>query len=386
MERASHRRSTAIQAELIDGGPSLATFTDPIYDYWVRHIRTGFGVFLAETLAVMAYLAWTPHGSHRRLLWLVAVSWLIVGLASLWSAPWVAANRWRAAYSVAWTVLSAFAVGGMASLDTGFDSPLLVLLFLPLAYAALIFTPRAAALCGLSGLAAATLVTIADTGMGKSEQDALMFFASLTGVALLSVAASVNRTRLEQHEKWLMAAIVEMAEVDGLTGCAVPRVFRRRTEQETARSTRNDRPLSLLMIDVDKFKSVNDTFGHPVGDRVLATVGAVLRSNTRSFDLAGRLGGDEFAVLAPDTDPSSAVALAERIRGDLARSAEVPVTLSIGISRIDQSEPTTERLLSDADLALYEVKRAGGDAVGIQHPGIVAPLLLRDKEGRGVAP
>jgi diguanylate cyclase (GGDEF)-like protein len=383
MQRASHSRSTAIQAERIDGGPSPAAVTDPIHDYWVSHIRTGFGVFLAETLAVMAYLAWTPHGPHRRILWLVAVLWLIAGLASLWSAPWVASKPWRAAYSVAWTVLSAFAVGGVATLDTGFDSPLLVLLFLPLAYAALIFTPRAAALCGLSGLAAATLVTIADPGFGESEQNALMFFSALTGVALLSVAASVNRTRLEQHEKRLMAAIVEMAEVDELTGCAVPRVFRRRTEQETARSTRNDRPLSLLMIDVDKFKSVNDTCGHPVGDRVLAAVGAVLRSNTRSFDLAGRLGGDEFAILMPDAGPPAAIALAERIRGDLARSAEVPVTLSIGVSGLDQSAPAAEQLLNDADVALYEVKRAGGDAIAVRHPTPSPPP--RPKEGRVVA-
>ena len=351
-------------------GPEAGS--DPHHAFWVAHIRTGFVIFLAETLGVMAYLGATPDGPHRGVLWLVAVAWIVVAMASLWLAPRVAAKPWRATYSVAWTILSAFAVGAVARLDTGFGSPLLLLLFLPLAFAALIFTPRAAALCGLSGVTSAALVAITDPNFRQSIDTTLMFFATLIGVSVLSVAASANRMRLERHEQRLIDTIVEMAEVDGLTGCAVPRVFRRRTDQEVARSSRNDRPLSLLMIDVDKFKSINDTCGHPVGDRVLATIGAVLRSNTRSFDLAGRVGGDEFAVLVPDTSPPAAVMLAERIRRDLARSVEVPVTLSIGVSGLDPSSPTTEQMLTDADRALYAVKRAGGDAVAEWRPHTAA--------------
>ncbi len=360
-------------SELAPGPLGPAVAADPSHEFWVRHLRLGSVIFVGETLVVMAYLGLTPDGPHRAVLWPMVACWLVVGSANLWAAPRVAARPWRATFSVAWTVLSAIAAGAVASLDHGRDSPLLFLLFLPLAWAALAFTPRAAALCAVSGLASAAFVAVTGpTGAGSAD-DFLILLAALGGVAVLSVAASANRARLERHEHQLIAAIVEMAEVDGLTGCAVPRVFRRRTNQEAARSMRNDRPLSLLMIDVDKFKSINDTCGHPVGDRVLAAIGAVLRSNTRSFDLAGRVGGDEFAVLVPDAGPEAAVALADRIRRQLTRSVEVPVTLSIGVSGLDPLSPSVEQLAANADRALYEAKERGGDGVAVWHPDAVAP-------------
>jgi diguanylate cyclase (GGDEF)-like protein len=125
------------------------------------------------------------------------------------------------------------------------------------------------------------------------------------------------------------------------------------------------------MIDVDAFKSVNDTYGHLVGDHVLAAIGAVLRTHVRGFDLVGRLGGDEFAVLLPDTEPTAAVATAERIRRETSTMLDVPVTLSIGVSGLDPSTPTAEHLLDDADFALYQVKRAGRDGVTVRGPGSV---------------
>jgi diguanylate cyclase (GGDEF)-like protein len=217
-------------------------------------------------------------------------------------------------------------------------------------------------------MAATTFLALVGPVAAGSTQDDRMFFAVLLGVSALSVMASANRTRFERQEGRLLAEIIERAEVDGLTGCAIVRVFRRRSNQEIARSARNARPLSLLMVDVDRFKAVNDTCGHPVGDRVLAAIGAVLRSNSRSFDLAGRLGGDEFAVLMPDTDTSAAIALADRIQAELARSVKVPVTVSMGISGLNRSKTTIDQMLSDADEALYEVKRAGGNGVATRHP------------------
>jgi diguanylate cyclase (GGDEF)-like protein len=162
---------------------------------------------------------------------------------------------------------------------------------------------------------------------------------------------------------------------DGLTGCAVHRVFHQRFEEEIARSLRNGHPLSLMMIDVDSFKAVNDTYGHLVGDHVLAAIGQALRQQSRSFDLVGRLGGDEFAVLMPDTEPSAALALAERIRLEAAAGLEVPVTLSIGVSGLDLSEPTVEHMLDDADFSLYQVKGAGRDGVALRYAQATARPL-----------
>lgn len=335
--------------------------------FWLTHMRIGFGIFFLETLVVMAYLGFTPRGPHRPALWIVVSSWLVFAALGLWLAPAVASKPWRATYSVTWTVLSAFAVAWVAILDLGSDSPIVVLLFLPLIYAALMFTPRLAALCGLSALASAALVAMTDGQRAISQERAVMLLAVLTGASVLSVAASINRTRMDRHERWLLATIADLAATDELTGCAVRRVFRQRAEVEVARSRRHDRPLSLMMIDVDRFKAVNDTYGHVVGDHVLAAIGGVLQGNARSSDMVGRLGGDEFALLLPDTEASAAVAVANRIRRDLPGAVEVPVTLSVGVGGLDRSAPTVEQMFDDADLALYEVKRAGRDAVAVRH-------------------
>jgi diguanylate cyclase (GGDEF)-like protein len=343
--------------------------------FWLTHMRIGFSVFLAETLAVMVYLGRTPHGKHRMALWIVVAAWLVFGLLGLYLAPKVAATSWRVGYSVAWTVLSSVAVGIVALLDSGSDSPILLLLFLPLVYAALMFSPAMAALCGVATLAVAEVVTIAGGHPAGSMDRAFMFLAVLAGGTVLSVAASVNRNRIEQHERHLLATIADLAATDGLTGCAVRRVLLQRMDVEIARSLRNQRPLSLLMMDVDQFKSINDLFGHVVGDRVLTAIAGLLRANARSFDLDSRLGGDEFALLLPDTRTAEAIEVAERIRHDLAAVVEVPVTLSIGVSSLDVTRPTIEQMINDADVALYGVKRSGRDAVAVRAP--LGPPLTR---------
>ena len=109
--------------------------------FWLTHMRIGFSVFLAETVAVIFYLWRTPDGNHRFALWVVVAAWLVLAVVGLCLAPKIASTSWRAAYSVTWTVLSSVAVGIVALLDLGSDSPILLLLFLPLVYAALMFSP-----------------------------------------------------------------------------------------------------------------------------------------------------------------------------------------------------------------------------------------------------
>jgi diguanylate cyclase (GGDEF)-like protein len=190
----------------------------------------------------------------------------------------------------------------------------------------------------------------------------------MVGATVLSTVASINRTQREGRERLLSEQVALLAATDGLTRCAVHRVFHRRLEEEIGRSIRADRPLSLLLIDVDDFKAVNDSFGHIVGDHVLAAIGQVLRTQTRSFEMVGRLGGDEFGVLLPDTQPSDAAVVAERLRRKASEAVEVPVTLSIGVSAFDPTTPTAERMLDDADFALYQVKHAGRDGVAVRQP------------------
>jgi diguanylate cyclase (GGDEF)-like protein len=349
--------------------PGADPATDIHRHFWLRHIRTGFGVLLGETLVVMVYLAVTPRGPHRPVLWVVTVSWLICAVISLLFAPYLAARPWRAHFSATWTILSAFAVAGVASLDGGMSSPIIFLLFLPIANAALAFTPLVAAGCGLATLASAGFLEVTDAHARFSDHGSLVLFGVLAGVSALSVAASLNRIERERRERELNEQVALLAATDGLTGCAVRRVFYERLEEEIARSLRNGHSLSLMLIDVDSFKAVNDTFGHLVGDHVLAAIGGALRIHSRSFDVVGRLGGDEFAVLMPDTDASAAATLAERVRLESSAGSEVPVTLSIGVGELDRSIPTAEHIFDDADFALYQVKRGGRDGVALRRCG-----------------
>jgi diguanylate cyclase (GGDEF)-like protein len=357
-------RANPTQEEGLAGGPN----TDIQRDFWLRHMRIGFGIFLGETVFVLVYLGLTPLRPHRTLLWIIAVAWFGCGATNLLLAPRLASWHRRAQFSAFWNILAAFAVGLVASLDGGLNSPIILLLFLPAAFAALAFPPTIAGACGLATLASAALVWFTDSNPTISGEAALVLFAVLAGSLILSVAASVNRVNRERNEQLLVEKIAELAMTDGLTGCAVHRVFHERFEQEISRSMRNGNPLSLMMIDVDSFKAVNDTYGHLVGDHVLAAIGTSLRTQSRSFDLVGRLGGDEFAVLMPDTEAVAATALAERIRLEAAAGLEVPVTLSIGVSGLDRAEPTVEHMLDDADFSLYQVKKGGRDGVAVRFP------------------
>ncbi len=367
LERLSRMNST--KQHLVDSALGADTDQAAWRTFWLTHIRIGFGIFLAETLVVACYLALTPQGPHRAVLWAVVAGWLVLALVGISLAPIVASKPWCDTYSMVWTASSAFGVAIVAMLDTGMNSPLLVLLFLPLIYGTLMFTPWAAGICGIAAMASLAIVAITDRGVTSDPGRSFLLFCAVAGASALTVTAAINRTHIEEHEAQLQAALADMAAVDGLTGCAVRRVLNQRMDEEIARSIRSRSPLSLLMIDVDQFKSVNDTYGHVVGDHVLASIGAALRSIGRAFDLVSRIGGDEFAVLLPDTDVPDASRIAERVREELTTAVEVPVTVSIGVSGLDRTAPSAEQLLDNADFALYQVKGAGRDAVAVHHPG-----------------
>jgi len=157
----------------------------------------------------------------------------------------------------------------------------------------------------------------------------------------------------------------ELARTDPLTGVLNRRAFAERLREELARSARYGAPLSLLLLDLDGLKQVNDRFGHHQGDAALQALARALGDRSRSADLAARWGGDEFMVLAPETRRSDAQELAERIRASVALSSPVGVTVSIGVATADGATTTTtaEDLEAAADAAVYEAKRHGGNRV-----------------------
>ena len=165
--------------------------------------------------------------------------------------------------------------------------------------------------------------------------------------------------------------LLELATVDVLTGLLNRGAFDREFAREFERARRYRRPLTLLLLDIDHFKRINDGFGHPVGDRVLAQIGRIIRANVRTCDLAGRYGGEEMAVLLTETGPSGAGIAAERIRAAVANmgfatsGSPIPVTVSIGIGTVWPECKSVDSLVSVTDEALYAAKAAGRDRVEV---------------------
>lgn len=168
----------------------------------------------------------------------------------------------------------------------------------------------------------------------------------------------------------LLRLLSERAEVDGLTGLPNRAAFNRRWAAEIQDNLRSGRPLSLAMFDIDHFKKINDTFGHPAGDEVLQEFARLVASSIRSTDVVCRFGGEEFAAILPQTTPEEAQQVCERIRQRLSEQAfnklpEHRVTVSIGLASAARQAPgaTTEGWLELADKALYAAKHGGRNRV-----------------------
>jgi diguanylate cyclase (GGDEF)-like protein len=165
------------------------------------------------------------------------------------------------------------------------------------------------------------------------------------------------------------AALEQLACLDGMTGLNNRRHFLELAETEWSRFRRYGHPVAALMFDIDLFKSVNDKYGHDVGDQVIRVVADVLQKSKRGSDIVGRLGGEEFALILPEATIDNAVAAADRLRRLVAERVvmagdqRIPVTISAGASVCDAHTSGIEQLLKEADVALYEAKRAGRNRV-----------------------
>ena len=161
----------------------------------------------------------------------------------------------------------------------------------------------------------------------------------------------------------------ELATIDSLTGLYNRRHFMAAAEAEWARFQRYQRPLSMLMVDIDHFKSVNDRYGHAVGDEAIKFVALACKQDLRGSDMVGRLGGEEFALLLPETDRASAAIVAERIRERVAaqflsaHKIQFRITISVGLAEASASMSGVDALLRSADLALYQAKDGGRNRV-----------------------
>lgn len=188
------------------------------------------------------------------------------------------------------------------------------------------------------------------------------------------VARSLTQVRRKRYNDLLRNSVrqtIELAVTDGLTGLHNRRYLDTQLRTLFARAKVRGRPLTICITDIDRFKQVNDVYGHDAGDEVLKEFSGRIRSTVRGADLACRFGGEEFVVVMPDTPADVAASVAERLRGMIEarpfqlRSGETPLmlTASMGIATIGPGVETPEQLLKQADRALYEAKNSGRNRV-----------------------
>ncbi len=210
------------------------------------------------------------------------------------------------------------------------------------------------------------------SGLNSSDDKVTAFDLGATDYVTKPFDLSELRARLRASLRLyhLLTLLAERADVDGLTGLGNRAHFNKRWAEQVAEATRYGHPLSLAMLDVDFFKKINDTYGHPAGDEVLQRIAALLQAMCRQYDVPCRFGGEEFALIMPNTGPGDAAKVAERIRLEIGgltfpRHAEHKITASIGIAGTDggTGSTTAEQWLELSDQGLYQAKRTGRNKV-----------------------
>jgi diguanylate cyclase (GGDEF)-like protein len=204
----------------------------------------------------------------------------------------------------------------------------------------------------------------------RDVEERLGIFADLAGLAITNADTSAH--------------LLAQATGDPLTGLLNHRAFQQRVETEVQRAKRYDRPLALVLLDLDHFKSINDAYGHQAGDAALMQAATLLEKGARAGDILGRIGGDEFALLLPETVAEGACAIAQRCAAEF-RAAPVGVashlTMSAGVCDLSQAKDSKE-LMQLADGSLYWAKNQGRDNVVVYSPEVVVELSDTDRADR----
>jgi diguanylate cyclase (GGDEF)-like protein len=210
------------------------------------------------------------------------------------------------------------------------------------------------------------------SGLQSSEDKVTAFDLGATDYVTKPFDLAELRARLRAALRMdhLLRLLADRADVDGLTGLGNRAAFDKRWAEKVAEATRYNQPLSLAMLDVDFFKRINDTYGHPAGDQVLVGVSQLLQRESRTPDVACRYGGEEFALIMPNTGETDAKVVCERIRVALTqivwpRHPENPITMSIGLVGTDGQigGVTPAQWLEASDRNLYTAKRTGRNKV-----------------------
>jgi diguanylate cyclase (GGDEF)-like protein len=232
-------------------------------------------------------------------------------------------------------------------------------------------------------------LVVAILGVGNKTTDYDQRDVELLSYLADSVWTIVENERTEEQIRQLNAQLERLAMTDELTGLANRRAFFQRGLQEVMMARRYQTALSLVMLDIDHFKAINDTYGHHLGDKVLQFVAETMQRIIREVDKLARLGGEEFAILLPNTGLIEATRLAERLRAACAietpviEGQRIPVTISLGVADYTAESKDIDDLLKKADAAMYRAKNQGRNQV-VAHsrgdealPGLAESRLAR---------
>jgi diguanylate cyclase (GGDEF)-like protein len=348
------------EASVVSGmiGDPMDPDARPAYD---RVVRIVSWIFLMTTATIVAVTGLWPN-TQAAILVLLALSGLfVIVVHDLLPSDALGPGRFVVEGSVALT-----AATFLVALTGGVHSPFFFTFPLIVAGAALVVSSLVTV--GLTVVAALGFLTGVLAGSPLTEMKAAegaIIGVDLTALILLAYVAMV----IAREQRRTRDAAIRLSTIDPLTGLFNRTFFFAAIEREITRSARSGRGFCLLMMDLDELKAVNDRFGHFHGDRVLHGVGEVIMSGVRKLDTAARYGGDEFVVLLPETDPTGAFVLAEKIRlGVRAMQLGLPPgspqpSLSVGVVSFPDDGRTTDELMISADGAMYASKRAGKDRV-----------------------
>ena len=344
--------------------------------FLLRHIRVAVIVSVVAVPAVGLYHLTTPGGPNRGALGVVLLLATVLTAAMAWAVPWprVLTSRLGLWAPGLWTASTIVLIEWAAALDGGPESPIAWLVVVPLIAGASSYPPR-----GVISLGALSIVghLVSTVAAGHTIGPGVLLQAvSLAVTVAMCAMSSGNHRHIAAQLRQSARDLEELATTDGLTGCANHRAFQEHLQRQISTAHRERREVSLLLLDLDHFKLINDTYGHPTGDEVLCAVASRVRDAVRAGDIVGRIGGEEFAVLLPHTPLDVARQVAERVRASVGAIAEpAALTVSIGVASVPRMAADAEELLLAADQGLYRAKRSGRDRVvvaergGGAHPG-----------------